>query len=235
MDLIKTNWNTKEYQNFINYLFSLQEDNYKKFQENIIKNKEIIGVRTDKLKKIAREITKGNYNEFLNNIENNYYEENLLYGLILTNIKDINELMQRLNKYNLLIDNWASCDLTISNLKIVKNNKEPFFTYIQKNINNKYPYARRFCYVLLLTYYIENKYLDSIFKLCNIKNNHYYVNMSIAWLISICYIKYKEQTLNYLNNNKLNKFTHNKAIQKIIESKKISKEEKEELKKLKIK
>jgi len=234
MILTKETWSKKDYQDFIDYLFSIKEEKYKLFQQNIIPNKNIIGIRTDKLKKIAKEIVKGNYKEFLSIIENNYYEENILYGLILTNIKDINILINYLDKYILIIDNWASCDLTISNLKIVKQYKDTFYNYILDNIYNNYPYTRRFCYVLLLNYYIEEQYLDTIFKLCNIENYDYYVNMSIAWLISICYIKYKEQTLKYLNNNNLNKFTYNKAIQKIIESKQISSEEKDILRKMKI-
>lgn len=233
MNLTKEKWTKKDYQEFIKYLFSINDNKYKLFQQNIIPNKNIIGIRTDKLKKIAKEIFKGNYKEFLSIIENNYYEENILYGLILTNIKDINILIPYLNKYILIIDNWASCDLTISNLKIAKNNKDLFYNYILNNINNNYPYTKRFCYVLLINYYIEKQYLDTIFKLCNIEDNDYYVNMSIAWLISICYIKYKEETLKYLNNNNLNKFTYNKAIQKIIESKQISNEEKDILRKMK--
>lgn len=234
MNFNKQTWNKNDYQKFIEYLFTIQEEKYKQFQQNIIPNKYIIGIRTDKLKKIAKEISKGNYKEFLSISENNYYEENVLYGFILTNIKDINILIPYLNKYIHIIDNWASCDLTISNLKIVKNNKELFYNFILNNINDNYPYTKRFCYVLLLNYYIEKKYLKSIFNLCDIESNDYYVNMSIAWLISICYIKYKKETLKYLNNNKLNKFTKNKAIQKIIESKRISKEEKEKLKRMKI-
>lgn len=234
MNLTRETWTKKDYQEFIKYLFSIKEEKYKLFQQNIIPNKNIIGIRTAKLKKIAKEIFKGNYQEFFSIIENNYYEENILYGLILTNIKDINTLMPYLDKYILIIDNWASCDLTISNLKIVKNNKNLFYNYILNIINNDYTYTKRFCYVLLLNYYIEEEYLDTIFKLCNIENNDYYVNMSIAWLISICYIKYKEQTLKYLNNNKLNKFTYNKAIQKIIESKQVTTEERDILKRMKI-
>lgn len=234
MNLTKDTWTKKDYKDFINYLFSINEEKYKDFQQKIIPNKSIIGIRTNILKKISKEIYKGNYKEFINLLENNYYEENILYGLILTNIKDINILLPYLNKYVLIIDNWASCDLTISNLKIVKNNKEIFFNYIKDNIYNDYSYARRFCYVLLLNYYIEKEYLNTIFELCNINSNDYYVNMSIAWLISLCYIKYKNETLNYLNNNKLNKFTYNKTIQKIIESNQVSKEEKNILKTMKI-
>lgn len=235
MNLSKETWTKEDYNNFIKYLFTIKEENYKNFQEKIIPNKKIIGIRTNKLKSIAKEIYKGNYQEFINQIKNNYYEENILYGLILTNIKEITVLLIHLDKYKLIIDNWASCDLTVSNLKITKDNQELFFYFILNNINNIYPYTRRLCYVLLLNYFIEKKYLNQIFNLCNIESNDYYINMSIAWLLSICYIKYKKETLNYLKDNKLNKFTYNKTIQKIIESKQINKKEKDQLKNMKVK
>lgn len=233
MKVNKENWNKNDYQEFITYLFSINEKEYQIFQKKIIPNKKIIGIRTNKLKNIAKEIYLGNYKEFITHIENRYYEENILYGLILTNIKDISELLIYLNKYIQIVDNWASCDLTISNLKIIKKEKDIFYNFISNNINNNKPYIKRFCYVLLLNYFIEKKYLNKIFKLCNIENNDYYVNMSVAWLISICYIKYKKETLEYLKENKLNKFTYNKAIQKIIESKQVSDLEKTKLKSMK--
>ena len=233
MNLTKDTWTKKDYKDFINYLTSIKEEKYKNFQENIIPNKNIIGIRTNKLKTIAKEIYKGNYQEFLSLIENNYYEENILYGLILTNINNINLLLNYLDKYILIIDNWASCDLTISNLKIVKKYKDTFYEYILNNIYNNYSYTKRFCYVLLINYFIEEQHLHDIFNLCNIESNDYYVNMSVAWLISICYIKYKKPTLKYLKNNKINKFTYNKAIQKIIESKQVNEEDKLQLKNMK--
>ena len=85
----------------------------------------------------------------------------------------------------------------------------------------------------MLNYYIEDKYIDKIFKLCENYPDEYYVKMSIAWLISMCYIKYKNKTIQYLNNCKLDIWTYNKTIQKIIESNRVSKEEKEILKKMK--
>ena len=108
------------------------------------------------------------------------------------------------------------------------------FIINNKKIKNKNLWIKRLCFVLLLDYYIEEEYLPLIFELCDTYNtSDYYVEMSVAWLISICYIKYKEQTGKYLNNNKLNNFTYNKTIQKIIESKRISNEEKDILRKMK--
>lgn len=123
--------------------------------------------------------------------------------------------------------------MTVSNLKIFRKNKEDGFKEIKKYLKNSNTWINRFGYVLLLNYYIDDKYIDKIFKLCENYKDEYYVKMSIAWLISMCYIKYKDKTMEYLNNNELDKWTYNKAIQKIIESNRVSKEEKEILKKMK--
>jgi len=228
MNLTKDNWTKEDYNYFIEYLASFKDVKFKDFSIKIIVDDTLIGVRTPILKNIAKSIFKGNYKEFLNVCKPKTYEEKLIYGLIIGNIKEFNkETIKYVNKYSKMINNWALCDLFCSNLKFVKNNKKEVFKYILNTINSNNLWIKRLCFVLLLNYYIEENYLDIIFKLCDTYNtNDYYVEMSVAWLISICYIKYKDKTINYLNNNKLNDFTYNKGIQKIIESKRVTNEEK---------
>lgn len=234
MNLIKENWISTDYNEFINYLYKLKDEKYKEFNQSLGINNELIGIRTPELKRISKEISKGNYQQFLSLCQDNYYEEITIYGLIVANIKDLEESIKYLNIYKTKINNWASCDLFCSSYKIIKKNKELFYKYILENIISSNPWIRRLCFVLLLDYYIEENYLNNIFKLCNKYNTEdYYVEMSVAWLISICYIKYPNQTIKYIKNNKLNNFTHNKAIQKIRESLRVSKEEKDNLNKLK--
>lgn len=236
MQLTKNNWNKTNYNEFINYLHSLQDLKYKEFHSKLLNNQiNLIGIKTPILRNIAKDISKGNYIEFLNLNQHKYYEENIIHGFIISNLKlPINEIINHINNYLQFIDNWATCDLFCSSLKIISKNKDVFLKYINKLIIKDNEWTRRFCFVILLDYYIESPYLEKIFYLCdNYNNDKYYVNMAIAWLISICYIKHKEQTIIYLKNNKLDKFTHNKAIQKIIESNRISKEEKNKIKLLK--
>lgn len=236
MQLTKNNWNKTNYNEFINYLHSLQDLKYKEFHSKLLNSKiNLIGIKTPTLRNIAKDISKGNYIEFLNLNQHKYYEENIIHGFIISNLKlPINEIINHINNYLQFIDNWATCDLFCSSLKIISKNKDVFLKYINKLITKDNEWTRRFCFVILLDYYIESPYLEKIFYLCdNYNNDKYYVNMAIAWLISICYIKHKEQTIIYLKNNKLDKFTHNKAIQKIIESNRISKEEKNKIKLLK--
>lgn len=224
------------YDEFINKLYSLQDFKYKEFHGKLILSDNLIGVRTPELKKIAKNIAKTDYREFIKNIKHNFYEEKVIHGLLIGYIKEDFEVTKELiNSFLPYIDNWAVCDLTAANLKQFNKNKEDGFIEIKKYLKDKNTWINRFGYVLLLAYYIEDKYIDKILNLCNKYKDEYYVKMSIAWLLSMCYIKYKEKTIYFLNNNSLDKWTYNKTIQKIIESNRISKEEKTVLKGMKIK
>lgn len=235
MNLTKECWTKEDYDAFLDYLYSLKDEKFKDFSTKIIVDNTLIGVRTPILKSISKNIFKGNYKDFLKICKPKTYEEKLIYGLVIGNINDFNkETIKYVNKYSKMINNWALCDLFCSNLKFIKNNKKEVFNYILYTISSNNLWIRRLCFVLLLDYYIEPDYINVIFELCDTYNtNDYYVEMSVAWLISICYIKEKEKTSKYLDSNKLNDFTYNKAIQKIIESKRVTKKEKEKFRKKK--
>ncbi len=235
MDIKTTKWNKTNYQKFIKYLKSNSEIEYRKFNQKIIANKniKIIGIRVPKLKEIAKEISKGNYIEFIKYNTHKYYEENTLHGLILGYIKiDETGLLKMLDQFIPFIDNWSTCDTVCANLKQFKKidiNK------INKYLNSSNPWSVRVGLVLLLDHYIKKDNLNYIFNACNsIKLDDYYVKMALAWLISICYIKCPENTLKYLKNNNIDKFTLNKTISKICDSHRISKLNKEKLKKIKV-
>ena len=233
MNLDITNNN---YDDFIRHLYKNQDLKYKEFHKKLILTNNLIGVRTPILKNIAKELSKRDYRSFILNNKHQIYEENMLHGLLLGYIKDdFNNVKELINSFLPYIDNWAICDITVSNLKIFKTNKEIGFKEIKKYLESNNPWINRFGYVLLLFYYIEDNYIDKIYELCKEYKNDYYVKMSIAWLLSMCYIKYKEKTLDFLNRNILDNWTHNKTIQKIIESKRVSNEEKVILKGIKIK
>ena len=234
MNLIRNNWNKKDYTEFINYLFEIRNIKYKEFHSGLSVGNNVIGIRTPILKKIARDISNGNYKDFLSLLREDYYEEITLYGFIICNIKEIDKSIKYLDIYKERINNWASCDLFCSSYKIVTLNKDYFWKYINDNISSDNLWIRRMCFVLILSYYVEEDYLVDIFMLCDKYNTkEYYVQMAVAWLISICYIKYPDITTKYIMNNRLDNFTHNKAIQKIRESYRVSSKDKEYLNKLK--
>jgi len=217
---------------FYSYLLSLQDREYQQFHQKLVK-KEIIGIRTPKLKEIAKTIAKDDYISFIKLNKHLYYEDTIIHGLVITYLKgDFNEIIKLFDEFIPFIDNWATCDIVVANFKLFNKNKETGYKKILEYINSNKPFSIRVGLVLLLDYYIESKYLNKIFKICDqIDNKDYYVLMAIAWLISICYIKYPKETYNYLLNNNLDDWTYNKAISKIIESRRIS--NKDELRKLK--
>lgn len=216
------------------------DNNYKIFHQKICSTKyEILGIKIPILRKISKKLLKQyDYEEILNNLNYKYYEHVMLHGLIIANINtDIKEKIKLINKYIPLIDNWAICDIFIGELKFIQNNKEEFLKYLLKTQENKNEYYQRFFIVSLLNYYIDDNYIDYVLnKMFEIKSDYYYVKMAISWCLSICLVKYFDKTYNFLitNKNSFDKWTYNKAIQKANESYRISKENKELLKKIKI-
>ena len=234
MEIENIIWNKNTYQDFMNYLFSIKDDDYALFHKRLLKNDtKVIGIRTPILKNIAKKITKTNYLEFINLNKHEYYEEIILHGLVVTSLKiDFNESLELFDNYIKYIESWASCDTVISNYKLFKKNLDLGFIKIKEYLDSSNSWIVRTGLVLLLDYYINDEYIDKILYISNnIKNDDYYAKMANAWLISMCLVKYYDKTYQFLLKNELDDWTHNKAIQKAIESYRIN--NKEELKKLK--
>lgn len=208
-------------------LIQNQDLKYRDFQKKLLETKyEYIGVRIPKLRALS-----SSYISYIDDINMDTFEEVLLKGLMIGNLKEIDKTISYIEKYVPYIDSWAICDTFVSSLKITLKNKEKMFNFIIKYKDSKKEYELRFLLVMLLNYYIEDKYIDKIFEVIEyIKIDDYYVKMAVAWLLSICYIKEKEATINYLKNNHLDDFTLRKTISKINDSYRVSKEEKEQLK-----
>ena len=229
-------WDKNKYQDYTKYLNNYKEDKkFIDFNKKLIFTKyEILGIKVPNMRKIAKEISKTDIISFLNNVENNTYEEVMIEGLVISYIKEVDLCIKYFNKFINKIDNWAICDTCISSMKIVNKNKELFLRQIKKYIKSKDEYVVRVGVVLLLDYYIEDSYIDLVFDMINsINRDEYYINMAIAWLVSVCFVKYRNKTFKYLKDNKLNKFTYNKSIQKIIESYRVSIEDKDVLRNMK--
>lgn len=132
------------------------------------------------------------------------------------------------------IDNWAVCDVFCAGLKITKKYKEQMWELLQKYLQADQEFQIRFGIVMILDFYIEKDYLQKDFEIFDtILNTDYYVQMAVAWAISICLIKFYDETISYLKIAKLDNFTYNKALQKALESYRITNEKKEFLKKMK--
>lgn len=229
-------WNIDTYKNFINELKNYGDKKYGEFNSKLVPNTEniIIGIRIPVLRDLAKKIYKTNYIDFLNIVNNKYMEEVLLEGFLIGLIKDENIAFKYIQRFLPKVDNWCVCDTFCSSLKIVRKHMEKYFDYFTTKIDNNEPFQIRVGLIILNAHYINDEYIDKIFNYVNtIKSNHCYVQMGMAWLISTCYIKFKEKTLEFLKNNDLDDFTYNKSIQKMIESNRIIKTEKDNLRKLK--
>ena len=217
-------------------LFELQDLKYKEFHSGLCPNVDkIIGIRVPKLKELAKLIAKEDYKEFLLNVKDEYYEELALHGLVIGYAQmSIQETFKYLEIFVPKINSWAVCDVACSNLKITKKYLKEMWDFLEKYIKSDKEYEIRFALVMYIEYFITEEFIELIFeRIENITNKEYYVQMAIAWLISIAYIKQKEKAMKFIQKNSLDKFTQNKAIQKIRESYRVSEEEKESLKKYK--
>lgn len=232
---LPTIWNKDTYQEYIKYLISIKEDKYKEFHSKLCFTKyEILGIRLPIIRKIVKEISKTNYLEFLNQVESNYYEEVMIEGLLISNIKDEKIFTKYLKKFILKIDNWGICDSFCNSLDIVLTNPTKYFSICKELSLSKEEFISRVGLIVILNYFVKKEYLSDIFVILDcITSDKYYINMAEAWLVCELYIYYPQETEKYLKNNKLNKFTHNKSISKIRESYRISKEQKDYLNTLK--
>ena len=217
-------------------LFNLADEKYKKFHSSLCPNTDnIMGVKVPILRNYARNIYRNeNWKEYLN-FEPVFYEEKVIQGMLIgVNTKEnIGTIQNYIKDYIPKIDSWAVCDTFVAGLKITKKYPKEMWSFIQKYLKSEKEFELRFGIVMLLDYYITDKYIDDIFKILNdIKHEGYYVKMAVAWALSVCYIKFPEKTYKFLLNDNLDDFTHNKAIQKIRESYRVTKQDKEELKKL---
>ena len=221
-----------------NKLTKTVDENKKQFS-NILypKTNNIMGVRLPRLREIAKQVAKESPIEFLDRYKCQVYEEKMIYGLVIGYMKaDLETRLKYLEQFVPMIDNWAICDCCCSTYKFTNKNMEKVFAFLQQYISSQKEFEVRFGVIMLMDYYLTDEYIDKVFKIYNeIKLDKYYVKMAIAWGISVAFVKYEDKTREFLKNNSLDKFTFNKALQKIIESNRVNKEIKDEMRKMKIK
>lgn len=234
-------WDERNLKIFNQFLKELGEEDYAEFNRRIIPDMgDAYGIRVPILRKISNNIGKSkNIRELYDYLrDKEVYEEKLLQGMIIPKLdyENVEEILKAIDEYILRINNWAICDSFVSTLKqIVNKNRELFFNKIKEYVKSDNPWEIRFGLILLNNYYSTNEYLDFIFDtVSSIKSQHYYVKMGIAWLISTCYISNKDKVTEFIKSNSMDKWCRNKSIQKIVESTRVSKEEKLEIKKLKV-
>lgn len=225
----------------INQQFQLlAETDYKVFNEKLIPtNYEIRGIRMPALKKLAKELSREPEIEtYLENAEFTTYEHVLLYGLVLGNLNKfrLETVFRYMDPLILRFDNWAHVDTLTSAFRIFKKYPEEVFDHFLPLKNDEGEFTKRFFVILLMCHYMEEEYIDMTLQhLSEVPQGQYYVDMAIAWALSVGLVKFYDKTLPYLQQKTFSTFVHNKAIQKARESYRISAETKELLNKMKIK
>lgn len=233
MNLIKEIWTLKDKEEFQKYLKSFENKDKIEWTKNILNTKmPVLAIKTPFLKEIAKEISKGNYLSFLDLMIWEYYENTPINGVLISKINDFITMKKYLDIYCTKADNWATIDTVSFNIK----NKEKEFLYlVNEYIKSKNTFTRRMGINILFNFTNNKKYTKKIFKILDMfeKEEEYYVNMINAWLLCEMMIKHRKETIEYLENNKLNKFTINKGIQKCRDSYRVTKEDKDMLLKYK--
>lgn len=196
--------------------------------------KNVTGVRVPYLRKLAKEIIKDDVKNFLDNYNAETHEEFLLKGIVIGSSRlSLEEKFAYLEKFVPEIYDWSGCDILISSFKFKDNELNRVYDFILRYKHSNHEYETRFMIIMLFNF-IKAEYLDKIKEILETeKFDKYYSQMAAAWLISTMFVKYRDYTLLYLNNNSLDNFTYNKALQKIRESNRVTKEDKELVKKMK--
>lgn len=217
-------------------IFELADEKYKEFHSRLCPNtNNIVGVRVPVLRNYAKELAKKDFKSYLATARNDYYEEIMLQGMVIGIAKmNPEERLRYIAEFIPKIDNWAICDVFCAGLKFVNKNKEMVWEFLQKYLTSTKEFELRFAIVMMLDFYITEEYIKKVIAILdNIKHQGYYVKMAIAWTISVAYVKYPRIIMKYLENNTLDNFTYNKALQKIIESYRVSEEDKIIIRKMK--
>ena len=219
-------------------LFAMADEKYKDFQSALIPTvpkEKVIGVRIPALRKFAKEFYKtSEAKKFLDEIPHGYYEENNLHTFLVSRMTDFDECISAVCKFLPYVDNWATCDGFSP--KVFKNHKKELLGYIKIWLSSKDVYAVRFGIKMLMDHFLEEDFsLEYPKAVAEIKSEEYYIRMMQAWYFATALAKQYEDILPFIKEQRLEKWTHNKTIQKAAESFRITKEQKEELKKYKIK
>ena len=221
-----------------NELFKMQDMDYRDFNSKLIPTVDkglFIGVRTPELRKYAKKLGKSSeVKEFLHDLPHKYFDENQLHAFIISEIKDFKNCIDEINRFLPYIDNWATCDQLSP--KVFKKHHNELFAYIKDWLKSDKVYTLRFGIGMLMEHFLDEDF-DILYPeaVSKIRSDEYYVNMMIAWYFATALAKQYESIIPFIENNSLDIWTHNKAIQKALESLRISDEKKEYLKSLKIK
>ena len=219
-------------------LFRLQDQQYRDFQSSLIQTLEpdtMIGVRTPALRKYAKQLSKqADVSVFLRDLPHRYFDENQLHAFIISDIKDYGQCMDEVRRFLPYVDNWATCDQMSP--KVFKKHRAELLEQIRQWLRSEETFTVRFAIGMLMQHFLDDAFEAAYPEMvAQIRSEEYYVNMMIAWYFATALAKQYASALPFLEGRRLDAWTHNKAIQKAVESYRITPEQKAYLKRLKIK
>ena len=215
-------------------LYDLTEEDFRVFNSKLLPGvTRILGVRLPAMRKLAKKTAKGDFRSYLEEAHekitaDSIHEEIMMQGLVIGYAKmERDEYRKYLDEFVPKISNWSVCDSCVNGFKFMRNDPEYWFDYLKIYRDSKEEFELRFMIVAMMNHFVDEDHIDEILSICNeIHHDGYYVKMAVAWTLQVCYVKFPEKTSRLLENNGMDDFTHNKAIQKIRESYQVSREEK---------
>ncbi|MEY8337019.1 DNA alkylation repair protein [Lachnospiraceae bacterium 62-35] len=218
-------------------LMEMADEEYRDFHSSLLPGNEtpVLGIRMPLLRKKAKELAKGDWRTYLQNGEEDFYEEVMLKGLVTgMAAMDLNERFGRIREFVPKIHNWAVCDGFCSCLKFSLKHKDEVWEMIKPYLESNEEYEIRFAVVMMLDYFADEAHAEEAFSAFEtINHTGYYVKMAVAWALSVYFIKAEELTMAYLKSSSLDDWTYNKALQKIIESYRVDEKTKKQIRSMK--
>ena len=219
-------------------LFAMQDLQYRDFHSRLmptVKKEKVIGVRTPQLRKYANVFANtGDALVFMQNLPHQYYEEDNLHGFLIEKIKVYEDCIEALDRFLPYVDNWATCDMMCP--KVLKKEPGQLLEKIKDWINAKDVYMVRFGLKCLMNYYLDDYFsIECPALAASVKSEEYYIQMMQSWYFATALAKQYDVILPFLLEHRLSKWVHNKTIQKAVESYRITADQKNYLKTLKLK
>ena len=219
-------------------LMELQDLKYADFQRKLmptVQAEKVIGVRTPQLRRLAKELKGSDEAEaFLEELPHEFFDENQLHAFLIGEEKDFDKCIREVELFLPFVDNWATCDQLSP--KVFRKHRTELLGYIRRWLDSDHTYTVRFAEGMLMEHFLGEDFApDYPEMVAAVRSEEYYINMMTAWYFATALAKQWDAVLPYIEGRRLDMWTHNKAIQKSVESRRITPEQKEYLKTLKIK
>lgn len=228
MDFCKNAWKRADFEKLRAFLKESADERYREFHSSLLPDTDnVLGVRLPRLRELAKQISRGNVEEYLRGAQCDFYEEDMLFCLVAAYSRcDVQTKLRRIELALPHIKNWAVCDSMCNTLKPKGELSEPLFLKVKQYVMSEREFTARFGVVMLLCHYISR---DTADLLCEVSHDGYYVKMAVAWAVQVLFVKDEDAAMSLLKSGKLDDFTQNKAISKIRDSFRVDRETKDKL------